>query len=55
VTWLLYVGMLRRGDAHWGGEQVYCGFLFLLVLARCGEAFSVDNWCGAGGCERAAC
>lgn len=44
VTWLLYVGMLRRGDAHWGGEQVYCGFLFLLVLARAGEAFSVDNW-----------
>ena len=44
VTWLLYVGMLRRGDAHWGGEQVYCGFLVLLVLARAGEAFSVDNW-----------
>ena len=44
LTWLLYVGFLRRGDAHWGGEQVYCGFLFLLVLARCGEAFSVDNW-----------
>lgn len=44
ITWLLYLGMLRRGDAHWGGEQVYCGFLFLLLLARCGEAFSVDNW-----------
>lgn len=44
VTWLLYVGMLRRGDAHWGGEQVYCGFLLLLVFARCGAAFSVDNW-----------
>ncbi|MBK7830704.1 hypothetical protein [Nannocystis sp.] len=44
ITWLLYIGMLRRGDAHWGGEQVYCGFMFLLVLARCGEAFSVDNW-----------
>ncbi len=43
VTWLLYIGMLRRGDAHWGGEQVFCGFMFLLVLARCGEAYSVDN------------
>jgi hypothetical protein len=44
ATWLLLVGMLRRGDAHWGGEQVYCGFLVLLVFARAGEAWSVDNW-----------
>ena len=44
VAWLLYVGMLRRGDAHWGGEQVFCGFLLLLMLSRCGAALSVDNW-----------
>ena len=44
ITWLLYVGMLRRGDAHWAGEQVYCGFLVLLMLSRCGAALSVDNW-----------
>lgn len=44
ITWLLYLGLLRRGDAHYGGEQVFCGFLFLLVLTRCGAAFSVDNW-----------
>lgn len=44
IVWLLYAGMLRRGDAHYGGEQVYCSVLFLLMLARAGEAFSVDNW-----------
>ncbi|MEZ4450063.1 MAG: hypothetical protein R3B09_11355 [Nannocystaceae bacterium] len=43
IAWLLLAGMLRRGDAHWGGEQVYVSFLFLLMLGRAGEAFSVDN------------
>ncbi len=43
LCWLLYAGMLRRGDAHWGGEQVFCALLFPLMLSRCGEAFSVDN------------
>ncbi|WP_170136513.1 hypothetical protein [Nannocystis exedens] len=36
--------LLRRGDAHWGGEQVFCAFLFLLTWSRCGAAYSVDNW-----------
>ncbi|MBA3550222.1 MAG: hypothetical protein H0T76_27420, partial [Nannocystis sp.] len=44
LGWLLYAGMLRRGDAHWGGEQVFCALLFPLMLSRCGEAFSVDNF-----------
>ncbi|MDC0719235.1 hypothetical protein [Nannocystis bainbridge] len=44
ATWLLYAGLLRRGDAHWGGEQVFCAFLFLLLWARSGAAYSVDNW-----------
>ncbi|PCC67054.1 hypothetical protein SAMN02745121_08334 [Nannocystis exedens] len=44
ATWLLYAGLLRRGDAHWGGEQVFCAFLFLLTWSRCGAAYSVDNW-----------
>ncbi|MCY1062596.1 hypothetical protein [Nannocystis sp. SCPEA4] len=44
LCWLLYAGLLRRGDAHWGGEQVFCAFLFLLMWSRCGAAFSVDNW-----------
>ncbi|WAS98137.1 hypothetical protein [Nannocystis punicea] len=44
ATWLLYAGLLRRGDAHWGGEQVFCAFLFLLMWSRCGAAYSVDNW-----------
>lgn len=43
LCWLLLAGLLRRGDAHWGGEQVYLGLLFPLMLSRCGEAFSVDN------------
>jgi hypothetical protein len=43
LCWLLFAGLLRRGDAHWGGEQVYCALLFPLMLSRCGEAFSVDN------------
>lgn len=43
LCWLLYAGLLRRGDAHWGGEQVLCALLFPLMLSRCGEAFSVDN------------
>lgn len=43
LCWLLFAGLLRRGDAHWGGEQVYLGLLFPLMLSRCGEAFSVDN------------
>ena len=43
LCWLLYAGLLRRGDAHWGGEQVYCALLFPLMLSRCGEALGVDN------------
>ncbi|MFY0542204.1 hypothetical protein [Nannocystis pusilla] len=44
ASWLLYAGLLRRGEAHWGGEQVFCAFLFLLMWSRCGAAYSVDNW-----------
>ncbi len=44
IVWFLYVGMLRRNDVHWGGEQVYCSLLFLLMLSRCGTAYSLDNW-----------
>ncbi len=41
---VLYVGLLRRNEAFWGGEQVYCCGLFMLAAARCGYAYSVDNW-----------
>ncbi len=44
IVWLLYAGMLRRNDAHWGGEQLFCSVLFLLMLSRCGAAFSLDRW-----------
>jgi len=43
-AWLLLAGLLRRGDVHWGGEQVLISLLFPLMLARSGAAFSVDNW-----------
>lgn len=44
VAWLMLCGLLRRGDAHWGGEQVFLGLLFPLMLARSGAAFGVDSW-----------
>lgn len=43
VAWLLLAGMLRRGDAHWGGEQIFTGFLFILMFADSGAAYSLDN------------
>lgn len=43
-AWLLLAGLLRRGDVHWGGEQVLVSLLFPLLLARSGAALSVDNW-----------
>lgn len=42
LAWLLLTGLLRRGDAHWGGEQVMLGLLFPLLFARSGAAFSLD-------------
>jgi hypothetical protein len=44
VAWLLLVGLLRRGDAHWGGEQTFNGFLVVLMVAPSGAAYSVDAW-----------
>ncbi|MCA9706573.1 MAG: hypothetical protein KDK70_12040, partial [Myxococcales bacterium] len=44
AVWLLLCGLLRRGDAHWGGEQVFTGLLFPLMFARSGAAFGVDAW-----------
>ncbi|HFE44964.1 MAG TPA: hypothetical protein ENJ18_05635 [Nannocystis exedens] len=44
IAWLLLAGLLRRGDLHWGGEQVLLSLLFPLILSRCGAALSVDNW-----------
>ena len=42
-AWLLLAWLLRRGDVHWGGEQVLVSLLFPLILARSGAALSVDN------------
>jgi len=44
IAWLLLVGLLRRGDAHWGGEQVFTGFLFVSMFADGGAAYGVDAW-----------
>lgn len=44
IALALYLGLIRRNTFFWGGEQVYCHGLLLLLLARCGHAYSVDNW-----------
>ncbi len=44
VAWLLLTGLLRRGDAHWGGEQVLFGLLFIMMFARSGDAYGIDAW-----------
>jgi hypothetical protein len=44
LAWLLLASLLRRGDAHWGGEQTFTGLLFVLMFARSGAAYSVDAW-----------
>ncbi len=44
LAWLLLAGLLRRGNAHWGGEQIFTGFAFLLIFARSGAAYGVDAW-----------
>lgn len=44
VAWLLLVSLLRRGNAHWGGEQTFNGLLVVLLLSRSGAAYSVDAW-----------
>lgn len=44
IAWLLLTTLLRRGDAHWAGEQVLMGLLFPMMLARSGAAFGIDAW-----------
>ncbi|MBK8263379.1 MAG: hypothetical protein IPK80_18790 [Nannocystis sp.] len=44
LSWFLLTGLLRRGDAHWGGEQILCGLHFILLFADSGRAYSLDNW-----------
>jgi hypothetical protein len=44
AAWLLFAGLLRRGDAHWGGEQIVTGLLFVSMFADSGAAYSVDAW-----------
>lgn len=44
LAWFLLASLLRRGDAHWGGEQTFTSFLFVLMFARSGAAYSVDAW-----------
>ncbi|NVB37774.1 hypothetical protein G6O69_08010 [Pseudenhygromyxa sp. WMMC2535] len=45
VAWFLYMGLILRNTLFWEAtENVYRVFFFYLVLSRCGEAWSVDNW-----------
>lgn len=44
LAWFLLASLLRRGNAHWGGEQIFTGLLFVLMFARSGAAYGVDAW-----------
>ena len=45
VAWFLYMGIILRNTLFWEAtENVYRVFWFYLLLSRCGEAWSVDNW-----------
>jgi hypothetical protein len=45
VALFLFHSIILRNTLYWEGtENVYRSFLFYLCLARCGHAFSVDNW-----------
>jgi len=45
VAWFLYMGIILRNTLFWEAtENVYRVFFFYLLLSRCGEAWSVDNW-----------
>ncbi len=45
ATFILMNGILQRNHLHWEGtELVYRVFLAYLLCARCGHAYSLDNW-----------
>ncbi|MCA9698249.1 MAG: hypothetical protein KC431_12045, partial [Myxococcales bacterium] len=45
VAWFLYMGIILRNTLFWEAtENVYRVFFFYLLLSRCGEAWSIDNW-----------
>ncbi|MFV8750747.1 hypothetical protein ACNOYE_09370 [Nannocystaceae bacterium ST9] len=45
LAWFLYMGLILRNTLFWEAtENVYRVFFFYLILSRCGEAWSVDNW-----------
>ncbi len=45
VAWFLYMGIILRNTLFWEAtENVYRVFFFYLLLSRCEEGWSVDNW-----------
>ena len=45
VAWFLYMGIILRNTLFWEAtENVYRVFFFYLLLSRCHEGWSVDNW-----------
>jgi uncharacterized membrane protein YphA (DoxX/SURF4 family) len=45
VAWFLYMGFILRNTLFWEAtENVFRVFFFYLVLSRCGEGWSIDNW-----------
>jgi len=43
-TLLLFHSLYLRNYLFWEGEDVYRTFLLYLCFARCGHAYSLDNW-----------
>lgn len=45
VAWFLYMGIILRNTLFWEAtENVYRVFFFYLLLSRCDQGWSVDNW-----------
>jgi uncharacterized membrane protein YphA (DoxX/SURF4 family) len=45
VAWFLYMGIILRNTLFWEAtENVYRVFFFYLLMSRCHEGWSVDNW-----------
>jgi hypothetical protein len=45
IAWFLFHSITLRNTVYWEGtENVYRCFFFYVCVARCGHAYSVDNW-----------
>jgi hypothetical protein len=45
IAWFLYMGIILRNTLFWEAtENVFRVFFFYLLLSRCEQGWSVDNW-----------